>query len=49
MKRVIVLAILLAADMVWAQCWTETTFLPDGRTVFCQVCNYGGQITRTCF
>lgn len=54
MKTLIVLVVMVwglavMAEPALAQCWTETTFLPDGRTVFCQVCNNGGQITRTCF
>ncbi len=54
MKMLIVLVAvlwgtILTAEPALAQCWTETTYTPDGRTIFCQVCNYGGQITKTCF
>ena len=36
------------AEPALAQCTTETTFI-DGRTIFCQVCTYGGQTTRHCY
>lgn len=49
MNTVIMLAVVLFAETVMAQCIMETTFLPDGSVQVCQVCNYGGQIIRTCY
>lgn len=40
--------LVLMAEPALAQCTTNTIFTPDGRTVVCQVCCYGGNCTTTC-
>jgi hypothetical protein len=50
--RLIVGALLLVlalASRADAACTTHTIFLPDGRTVICTTCCYGGGCTTTCF
>ena len=47
----LIVAVMLASQSAWAmQCQTETTYFPDGRVQFCQVCcsPYGG-CTRQCY
>ncbi len=54
MKTLIVLVVMVwglavMAEPALASCTTHTIFTPDGRTVICQVCCYGGNCTTTCF
>jgi hypothetical protein len=50
MKKYIA-GILLAmtATVVYANCTTNTVFLPDGKMMICQTCCYSGNCTTTCF
>ena len=50
MKKAI-MGFLLAgvATVVYANCTSNTVFLPDGRMMICQTCCYSGNCTTTCF
>jgi hypothetical protein len=50
MKKVIVgVWLSLVATLVYANCTTNTVFLPDGRMMICQTCCYSGNCTTNCF
>lgn len=41
----LIVAVMLASQPVWAMCQQQTIFMPDGRVLICQTCGS----TTTCF